>query len=1000
MQEHGMQAQGRQAGCMQQSDMQARYAPGARVVIRDCEWIVRRADPSDDGGYVLTVDGLSELVSGKSARFLTRLEEEADAIRVLDPAETRFEQDLTPGFEKSRLFIETQRRQVTPADARIHLGHKAAMDPVPYQLAPALQALKQNRQRILIADAVGLGKTLEAGILITELMRRGRGKRILVLTLKSMMTQFQKELWNRFTIPLTRLDSAGLQRVRNHIPGNHNPFYYYDKSIISIDTLKQDNEYRRHLEQAYWDIIVIDEAHNVAERGTSSQRARLAQLLAGRSDTLIMLSATPHDGKAKSFASLMNMLDPTAISDPEDYAREDFRDKGLVIRRFKKDIRDQVQQEFKERVVKDIVLDASPQEEAAYQALLDVPFTYRGEHSPERNGQLVRIGLQKAIFSSPAAAEVSVAQRIRKLAGSEASPRQPSDDEQAEIQALESLRLALRNLDAPSFGKYQQLLALLKSNEFGWKKRDTEDRLVIFSERIETLNWLQGRMQEDLKLKEEAIQILHGGMSDIEQQAIVEAFGKPETPLRVLLCSDVASEGINLHYLSHRLVHFDLPWSLMVFQQRNGRVDRYGQSETPIITYLINRSDNPRVRGDQRILEILKEKDEQAYRNIGDPATFMKVHDPEAEEALTMEAMAEGTDAAAFDAQYQPDDSNEGDDLLALFLNPEAAGAPQPDGGDSPTVKRYSLFPGDFEFARQALEALNRERRQVEFSANPERATITLTPPDDLDYRFRFLPPEIRPEHGSLVLTADKQRFAEEIRRSRQDENAWPKLHYLWPQHPAIQWLEEKLLAQVARHSAPVLALPDSPAINDLLPAGEAVFLVSGLIPNRKAHPVIWEWFAIRCRPGQAQGGKGEPGEVLEVLDAETWLPRLGLDGKLPNRALPLALEPLEALRRPVIAAAREQMADRQAEFIAATRPELERQLSELKALQERQVHQLEVALESSRQAEHFKASRREQRLGRIEAVFDDYRTWVEDTLTIEPVPFIQIIAVLTRDPD
>ncbi|WP_299315390.1 DEAD/DEAH box helicase, partial [uncultured Halomonas sp.] len=690
------------------------------------------------------------------------------------------------------------------------------------------------------------------------------------------------------------------------------------------------------------------------------------------------------------------MLDPTAISDPEDYAREDFRDKGLVIRRFKKDIRDQVQQEFKERVVKDLYLDASPQEEAAYQALLDVPFTYRGDHSPERNGQLVRIGLQKAIFSSPAAAEVSVAQRIRKLAGSEANPRQPSDDEQAEIQALESLRLALRNVDASSFGKYQQLLELLRSNEFGWKKSDSEDRLVIFSERIETLNWLQGRMQVDLKLKEEAIQILHGGMSDIEQQAIVEAFGKPETPLRVLLCSDVASEGINLHYLSHRLVHFDLPWSLMVFQQRNGRVDRYGQSETPIITYLINRSDNPKVRGDQRILEILKEKDEQAYKNIGDPATFMKVHDPEAEEALTMEAMAEGTDAAAFDAQYQPDDSNEGDDLLALFLNPEAAGSPgQPDGnnegqGDSPTVERYSLFPGDFEFARQALEALNRERRQVEFSANPERATITLTPPDDLDYRFRFLPPEIRPEHGSLVLTADKQRFADEIRRSRQDENAWPKLHYLWPQHPAIQWLQDRLLAQVARHSAPVLVLPETDAVARALAPGESVFLVSGLIPNRKAHPVIWEWFAIRCR-GQA---------VIEVLDAETWLPRLGLDAKLPNRARPLALEPLEALRRPVIAEAREQMARRQAEFSAATRPELERQLSELKALQERQVHQLEMALESSRQAEHFKASRREQRLGRIEAVFDDYRTWVEDTLTIEPVPFIQIIAVLTRDVD
>jgi superfamily II DNA or RNA helicase len=964
--------------------MQALYAPGARVVIRDCEWIVRRADPSDDGGYVLTVDGLSELVNGKSARFLTRLEEAENAIRVLDPAETRFEQDLTPGFEKSRLFIETQLRQITPADEKIHLGHKAAMDPVPYQLDPALQALKQNRQRILIADAVGLGKTLEAGILMTELMLRGRGKRILVLTLKSMMTQFQKEMWNRFTIPLTRLDSAGLQRVRNHIPGNHNPFYYYDKSIISIDTLKQDNEYRRHLEQAYWDIIVIDEAHNVAERGSSSQRAKLAQLLARRSDTLIMLSATPHDGKARSFASLMNMLDPTAISDPDDYAREDFRGKGLVIRRFKKDIRDQVQQEFKERVVKDIYLDASPEEEAAYQALLDVPFTYRGEHNAERNGQLVRIGLQKSIFSSPVAARVSVEQRIKKLA----SKAETTEDEQQEIESLNSLLLSLRHVDAAHFNKYQELLRLLNSKDFGWKKTDTEDRLVIFSERIETLHWLHGQMKGDLKLKDEAVQILHGGMSDIEQQEIVEAFGKQESKLRVLLCSDVASEGINLHYLSHRLVHFDLPWSLMVFQQRNGRVDRYGQTETPIITYLINRSDNPTVKGDQRVLEILKEKDEQAYKNIGDPATFMKVHDPEAEEGLTADAMASGTEAEAFDEQYQPDDSNEGDDLLALFLNPEAAQPGTEEEAEQHTAERYSLFPSDYEFARQALEAINRDRKQVNFTANNEKQTLTLTPPDDLNYRFRFLPSEISPDNGSLVLTADKARFEEEIRRSRQDENAWPKLHYLWPQHPAIQWLEDKLLAQVARHSAPVMVLPDAHTVKQAMQPGESVFLVSGLIPNRKAHPVIWEWFAIKTRKGDVTG----------VEPAENWLQTLQLNNKLPNRAQPVSTSQLEALRQPVVDTARAEMQQRQQAYSALKDEELSEQLKALEALQQRQVEQIELQLEKSAQAEHFKSARREERLGRIEKVFDEYQAWVRDTLTIEPVPFIQIIAVFTQE--
>ncbi len=961
--------------------MQTLYAPGARVVIRDCEWIVRRADPCDDGGYILTVDGLSELVNGKSARFLTRLEEEAGTIRVLDPAETRFEQDQSPGFEKSRLFIEAQLRQVVPADDRIHLGHKAAMDLVPYQLEPALQALKQHRQRILIADAVGLGKTLEAGILMTELIRRGRGKRILVLTLKSMMTQFQKEMWNRFTIPLTRLDSAGLQRVRNYIPGNHNPFYYYDKSIISIDTLKQDNEYRRHLEQAYWDIIVIDEAHNVAERGTSSQRAKLAQLLAGRSDTLIMLSATPHDGRARSFASLMNMLDPTAIADPDDYVREDFRDKGLVIRRFKKDIRDQVQQEFRERIVKDICLDASPEEEAAYQALLDVPFTYRGEHNTERNGQLVRIGLQKAIFSSPAAAEVSVRERIRKLEARE----QPTDDEQRESQALQSLLLALRNITPGRFSKYQRLVELLNSPDYGWNKNDTEDRLGIFSERIETLNWLREQLRAALKLKDEAIRILHGGMSDIEQQEIVESFGKPESPLRLLLCSDVASEGINLHYLSHRLVHFDLPWSLMVFQQRNGRVDRYGQEKTPIITYLISRSANPRVRGDQRILEILREKDEQAYKNIGDPATFMKVHDSEAEERLTMEAMAGGIAAEDFDARYQADDSNEGDELLALFLNPEAS---QPQAGDTEKelhiADSYSLFPDELEYTTQALQALNRDRKQVDFSVNRERRTVTITLPDDLAYRFRFLPPEIYPENSTLVLTDDKQRFEEEIRRSRRDENAWPKLHYLWPQHPAMQWLQDKLLAQVARHSAPVLVLPDTENVRQALQPDESVFLVSGLIPNRKAHPVIREWFAIRCRAGQVTG----------LEPAEGWLQQLGLDNRLPNPAQPVDLGQLEALRRPVIQAARAEMEQRQQAYSARVEEELREQLQRLQDLQQRQLAHIEKQLAQSSQAEHFKAARREARVGHVRKVFDEYQNWVRDTLTIEPVPFIQIIAV------
>jgi len=219
------------------------FAPGARVLVRDAEWLVRRVDRTSTGGQALSVVGLSELVRDKESIFLTEME---TSIEALDPVDTQLVADTSSAYQALVLYIESLLRQTPPTDDHLYLGHQAAMDLVPYQLDPALQALQQPRHRILIADAVGLGKTLEAGILLSELMRRGCGKRILVATVKSMLTQFQKEMWSRFTIPLTRLDSVGIQRLRSRIPTNHNPFYYYDKSIISIDTLKQDAEYRTY----------------------------------------------------------------------------------------------------------------------------------------------------------------------------------------------------------------------------------------------------------------------------------------------------------------------------------------------------------------------------------------------------------------------------------------------------------------------------------------------------------------------------------------------------------------------------------------------------------------------------------------------------------------------------------------------------------------------------------------------------------------------------------
>ncbi len=612
------------------------YAPGMRTIIRDEEWMVKKIETNSLGNKTLHCIGISPLVKDREVIFLTDLEE----IQIVNPAEVNLIPDDSPFYKRTLLYLESQWRQQIPTDLSLHVGHRAAMDLMPYQLDPAKLALKSTRQRILIADTVGLGKTLEAGILMSELIARGKGKRILVVTVKSMMTQFQKEMWNRFTIPLVRLDSSKIQKIRANLPSNYNPFFYYDKTIVSIDTLKRDVEYRTHLENAYWDIIVIDEAQNVAERGDhQAQRSRLAKLLADRSDTMIMLSATPHDGRAKSFASLMNMLDPTAIADPENYTKEDI--KGLCIRRFKKDVKDQVSGSFLERNITLERCHASVREEQSYDIFADMQLEMDLGKS-RGTGQLFKTSLEKSLFSSPAACIKSIDARLKKLY------KKYSADDIKDIKLLEELRDSLLKITPKDFMRYQKLLYLLSSKEYAWNPKDTGDRVVIFTERIETMKYLAEHLRQDLGLKANAIQEISGSMSDAEQQRIVEEFGRTESPMRVLVASDVASEGLNLHYLSHRMIHFDIPWSLMVFQQRNGRIDRYGQKKRPDIRYMLIESDNKQIKGDMRIIEILVTKEEQALKNIGDPALLLGKFSIEDEELVVADAIENGSDETAF----------------------------------------------------------------------------------------------------------------------------------------------------------------------------------------------------------------------------------------------------------------------------------------------------------------------------------------------------------------
>ena len=938
--------------------------------MRDAEWVVRRVDMTSGGNHQLACTGVSEIVRDRQAVFLSELER----IEVLEPENTRLVPDRSPAFADSLLYMESRLRQVVANDEHIHVGHGAAMDLVPYQLEPARQALAQPRQRILVADAVGLGKTLEAGILVSELIARGRGRRILVLAVKSMLAQFQKEFWNRFTIGLTRLDSSGIQRVRRNIPGNHNPFHYYDKTIISIDTLKQDAEYRTYLENAYWDIIVIDEAHNVADRGTGSLRSRLAKLLSRRSDTLIMLSATPHDGRARSFASLMNMLDATAIADPDDYEAEDFRDKGLVIRRFKKDIQHEVQGAFQDRRTYSREFSASEREEAAYETLLAVQVANERRSSAR---DLFAVTLEKALFSSPAACVATVDQRLRRR------ERELANDANAQIAAevrtLQALREKLDAIGPADFAKYQGLLAALRSGAdadepLRWQPTEAEDRLAIFTERIETLNWLADNLRQDLQLRGNQIEILHGGMSDLEQQRVVEDFGNAAKPVRLLLCSDVASEGINLHYHCHRLIHFDMPWSLMVFAQRNGRVDRYGQERTPQIVYLTTRSGNDVIRGDVRVLEVLKAKDEQAYRNIGDPSAFMNVHDIEEEEKVTTRSIAAGTNAKAFNDALTPAE-NEGDSLLALFTSGDAPVSHLIEPAPPP-----SLYADDLAYCEAALHRLRDKNADLRFEIDATARTLTLDAPEDLRHRFAQQPSEAAPEHWRFVLTTARSRMADAIAESRRDERAWPREHYLWRLHPVVEWLNDRTAAAFGRHEAPVLA-----GVPGLAPT-ETAFVFAGLVPNRRGHPLLHEWIAV-CH---------EPSGFAAPQPFDALRRRIGLgDRHMPNRQESVDVAALERLLPEAVQAANAWFAKRRNEFEDAINDKLNGAVAALDGLKSRRLRQLDLRLDRSALAEPLKAARRKSAESEIDGIFGDYLQWIEDVMTTEERPWVSVVCVL-----
>ena len=831
------------------------YAPGLMVRVRDEFWLITNVTQSVDG-YLLKVRGLSDYVRDTTASFYTAI----DDVEVFDPAKVEVVADDSPGYRTTRLWLETTLRQ-TPVplyQEELSVAEEMLMDPLDYQLTAVKKALSDDnlRPRVLIADAVGLGKTLEIGMILAELIRRGRGDRILVVTPKHIMEQFQQEMWSRFAIPLVRLDSAGIQRVRRILPASRNPFTYFSRVIVSMDTLKSP-KYRAQLEKVRWDAVVIDEIHNATNVGT--QNNELARTLAPTTEALLLASATPHNGDPESFKEILRLLDPTAVM-PDGTIDKNAVNRLLIRRhRHSEEVANVVGEKWAVR--KDplnIPVEASA-EENAVAGELESTWVHPESGQIPAQDRLFPWTLVKAFLSSPAALGETINNRLKRVPVSDTKQRE----------ALERLQKLNKAVTRQNSNKYAALINYLKEIGVGKGKAT---RAVVFSERVATLNWLQENLTKDLKMPQDSIAVMHGGLSDEEQMRRVDEFKREDSKLRVLVTGDVASEGVNLHTLCHHLIHYDIPWSLIRIQQRNGRVDRYGQTEQPQIAALLLDTKQGGYVGELHVLKKLIEREHEAHEILGDVGSLIGKHSVTGEEDEIRKVIQNQVlfdDVVKTPEQLSEEEPLSESDLIDQFLAgfgfelDEDDNDITEDATHSASVpnSRGSLYSSEIEYLEDALSEAFHGAPEKELAANGvgyvrhQNQVAELTPPEDLRRRLDILPQDYladRKVRERFQLATNTDIGNEVMRRARtgQDGSTWPKAHYLGPLHPVTDWATDRALASLS--AGQITAINgDVPAPTVLLMAtltnkrGQVVSrafvaVMDGMIPQDVPDPIAW----------------------------------------------------------------------------------------------------------------------------------------------------------------
>ncbi|MCR2817310.1 DISARM system SNF2-like helicase DrmD [Microbacterium sp. zg.Y1090] len=506
-----------------------------------------------------------------------------------------------------------------------------------YQLEPLRRAIDSPRANMLLADDVGLGKTIEAGLVIQELLLRHRARSVIVVCPAGLVIKWKEELRDKFGLDFEIVNTETMKTFRRSFGVHANPFRVYPRVIVSMSWLPSPRA-ERMLEEVYasvkdkrtaerraFDILIVDEAHHVAPATPSranadkaryavdSQRTIAVRRLAELCEHRLFLSATPHNGYTESFTALLEMIDPQRFARGADLDEKALRQ--VAVRRLKRDLPDEG---FRLREVRPLWFDPSGDEAEAYEKL--IAFTRRRNAAVQqgrgkRASDLATVILKKRFFSSPVAfagtAETYLEARgdedvqlpdYDDILGDEASDEEEGRAEQPELEALRTAKRAqvplgdedvsdLRDLiawgrryDGRPDSKLEALLRLIEGELIvqghGWG----EERIVIFTEYVTTLEWLRDVL-ESRGLGGERLAIIDGSTDAETREEIRARFNAPprDEPIRILLATDAAGEGIDLQTYCHRLVSFDIPFNPNRLEQRIGRIDRYGQNETPLV---------------------------------------------------------------------------------------------------------------------------------------------------------------------------------------------------------------------------------------------------------------------------------------------------------------------------------------------------------------------------------------------------------------------------------